>query len=68
MLVSPHDMETAVLISLCDMETAMFQQVLKIRPKFSALKAQPTYLGSEDLQLRDYQLDGLNWLVHSWTK
>lgn len=39
---------------------------LKSRPKFVAFKAQPTFLGNKDLQLRDYQLDGLNWLVHAW--
>ncbi|KAK3791362.1 hypothetical protein RRG08_012544 [Elysia crispata] len=44
-------------------------RVLKVRPKFIALKSQPSHLGgSEELQLRDYQLDGLNWLVHSWCK
>lgn len=44
-------------------------RVLKVRPKFIALKSQPSHLGgSDELQLRDYQLDGLNWLVHSWCK
>ncbi|BFY98699.1 hypothetical protein BsWGS_01740 [Bradybaena similaris] len=44
-------------------------RVLKVRPKFNHLKLQPSYLqGSENLQLRDYQLDGLNWLIHSWCK
>jgi chromodomain-helicase-DNA-binding protein 1 len=23
---------------------------------------------TQDLILRDYQMDGLNWLVHSWCK
>ncbi|XP_059176230.1 chromodomain-helicase-DNA-binding protein 1-like isoform X3 [Physella acuta] len=44
-------------------------RVLKVRPKFAPLKSQPSYLGGvENLVLRDYQLDGLNWLIHSWCK
>ncbi|KAK7484546.1 hypothetical protein BaRGS_00024178 [Batillaria attramentaria] len=43
-------------------------KVLKVRPKFVPLKTQPAHLGSDQLVLRDYQLDGLNWLIHSWTK
>ncbi|KAF3854783.1 hypothetical protein F7725_022838, partial [Dissostichus mawsoni] len=43
-------------------------KVLKQRPRFSALKKQPSYIGDENLQLRDYQLDGLNWLAHSWCR
>lgn len=45
-----------------------FPQVLKQRPRFVALKKQPSYIGSENLELRDYQLEGLNWLAHSWCK
>lgn len=33
-----------------------------------ALKKQPAYLGGDNLELRDYQLEGLNWLAHSWCK
>lgn len=44
-------------------------RVLKSRPKFVPCKTQPEYIGGrEGLELRDYQLDGLNWLAHSWTK
>uniref|UniRef100_A0A674E7P8 Chromodomain helicase DNA binding protein 2 n=1 Tax=Salmo trutta TaxID=8032 RepID=A0A674E7P8_SALTR len=43
-------------------------KVLKQRPRFVALKNQPLYIGDENLQLRDYQLDGLNWLAHSWCR
>ena len=45
-------------------------QALRQRPKFSALKTQPEYVGGgrSDLQLRDYQLAGVNWLLHSWCK
>jgi chromodomain-helicase-DNA-binding protein 1 len=44
-------------------------RALKVRPKFVPLKTQPKYIGGpEELELRDYQLDGLNWLAHSWCK
>lgn len=43
-------------------------RVLRHRPKFSAMRAQLPTLGSPGLRLRDYQLDGVNWLVHSWCK
>ncbi|XP_069748418.1 chromodomain-helicase-DNA-binding protein 1 isoform X2 [Narcine bancroftii] len=44
-------------------------KALKQRPRFVALKKQPAYIGSSDvLELRDYQLNGLNWLAHSWCK
>lgn len=44
-------------------------RVLKHRPKFVPVKSQPEYMGGDQvLTLRDYQLDGLNWLIHSWCK
>ncbi|XP_049815552.1 chromodomain-helicase-DNA-binding protein 1 [Schistocerca nitens] len=44
-------------------------RVLKHRPKFVQVKTQPEYMGGDQLLvLRDYQLDGLNWLIHSWCK
>lgn len=43
-------------------------QVLKLRPRFVPMKKQPHYIGGEGLELRDYQLDGLNWMAHSWCK
>ncbi|KAK9890213.1 hypothetical protein WA026_010322 [Henosepilachna vigintioctopunctata] len=45
-------------------------KVLRHRPKFHEVKSQPDYmLGIEkNLELRDYQMDGLNWLIHAWTK
>ncbi|XP_068011419.1 chromodomain-helicase-DNA-binding protein 1 isoform X3 [Melanerpes formicivorus] len=44
-------------------------KILKQRPRFVALKKQPSYIGgNESLELRDYQLNGLNWLAHSWCK
>ncbi|KAJ0069416.1 hypothetical protein NL108_006011, partial [Boleophthalmus pectinirostris] len=43
-------------------------KVLKQRPRFVALKKQPSYIGDENLELRDYQLAGVNWLAHSWCR
>lgn len=43
-------------------------KVLKQRPRFVPLKKQPSFIGDDNLQLRDYQLDGLNWLAHSWCR
>lgn len=44
-------------------------KVLRQRPKFSLIKKQPVYIGpGGSLCLRDYQLDGLNWLVNAWCK
>ncbi|KAG7198230.1 hypothetical protein KM043_005637 [Ampulex compressa] len=44
-------------------------KVLKSRPKFHQVKGQPEYMGKgKDLTLRDYQMDGLNWMIHSWCK
>ncbi|KAH9286773.1 Chromodomain-helicase-DNA-binding protein 2 [Echinococcus granulosus] len=40
------------------------------RPRFARILEQPSYIGggSPDLQLRDYQLKGLNWIAHAWTR
>ncbi|VDD82078.1 unnamed protein product [Mesocestoides corti] len=40
------------------------------RPRFVRLMEQPKYVGegNADLQLRDYQLKGLNWIAHAWTR
>lgn len=44
-------------------------RVLKQRPKFMPMKNQPLFIGGKDqLKLRDYQLDGLNWLAQSWCR
>ncbi|KAJ8923662.1 hypothetical protein NQ315_010242 [Exocentrus adspersus] len=45
-------------------------KVLKCRPKFHEIKTQPDYMKGRDnsLVLRDYQIHGLNWMIHSWTK
>jgi SNF2 family DNA or RNA helicase len=45
-------------------------KTLRIKPRFVELSEQPEYLGNKDpdLILRDYQLDGLNWLANSWCK
>uniref|UniRef100_A0A069DYF2 Chromodomain-helicase-DNA-binding protein 1 n=1 Tax=Panstrongylus megistus TaxID=65343 RepID=A0A069DYF2_9HEMI len=44
-------------------------RALKNRPKFTKIDEQPAYMGGDQvLCLRDYQISGLNWLVHSWCK
>ncbi|XP_041706301.1 chromodomain-helicase-DNA-binding protein 1 isoform X2 [Coregonus clupeaformis] len=43
-------------------------KVLKQRPRFMPMKKQPSYIGGDGLELRDYQLDSLNWMAHSWCK
>jgi chromodomain-helicase-DNA-binding protein 1 len=44
-------------------------KVIKNRPKFRIMKSQPPKLGKKKgLQLRDYQLDGLNWLGYAWCR
>lgn len=44
-------------------------KVLRHRPKFVYVKEQRRSLGGgSKLQLRDYQLEGVNWLVKSWCK
>lgn len=44
-------------------------KAMKYRPKFHQLKSQPEFLGLDrGLTLRDYQMDGLNWLILTWCK
>lgn len=50
------------------MSYCCFLQVLKQRPRFVPMKKQPAYIGGDGLELRDYQLDSLNWMAHSWCK
>ncbi|CAD5206828.1 unnamed protein product [Bursaphelenchus okinawaensis] len=41
------------------------------RPKFEKLETMPDYLKQKknpEMELRDYQLQGLNWLLHAWSK
>ena len=33
---------------------------------FRPLKEQPSFIGSEELRLRDYQMDGLNFMLKAW--
>uniref|UniRef100_A0A915PHJ3 Chromodomain-helicase-DNA-binding protein 1 n=1 Tax=Setaria digitata TaxID=48799 RepID=A0A915PHJ3_9BILA len=45
--------------------------VLKKRPKFEKLNNIPHFLQRKDEpehELRDYQLEGVNWMLHAWTK
>lgn len=42
---------------------------LRRRPKFVKVENQPEYMGLDrGLLLRDYQMQGLNWLILSWCK
>ncbi|UYV68281.1 CHD1 [Cordylochernes scorpioides] len=42
---------------------------LRQKPKFSPIKTQPSFIGArENMFLRDYQLEGLNWLVSCWAR
>ena len=44
-------------------------KVLRHRPKFVYMKEQLRSLGGRGkFQLRDYQLEGVNWLIKSWCK
>ncbi|XP_052863952.1 chromodomain-helicase-DNA-binding protein 1 [Anopheles cruzii] len=44
-------------------------KAIRYRPNFRHLKTQPEYLGEDrGLKLRDYQMDGLNWLILTWCK
>jgi chromodomain-helicase-DNA-binding protein 1 len=44
-------------------------KVLKYRPKFHHLKSQPDYMGVDrGLLLRDYQMEGVNWLILTWCR
>ncbi|KAJ8287325.1 hypothetical protein GJAV_G00050250 [Gymnothorax javanicus] len=43
-------------------------KVLRQRPRFVPIKKCPPYSGGEGLELRDYQQESLNWMVHSWCK
>ncbi|KHJ76735.1 chromo' (CHRromatin Organization MOdifier) domain protein, partial [Oesophagostomum dentatum] len=44
--------------------------VLRKRPKFVKIEGMPSFLQPEgkDQTLRDYQLEGLNWMIHAWCK
>ena len=39
-----------------------------VKKRFLAMKEQPEYLGSEELRLRDYQMEGVNFLLDAWHK
>lgn len=45
-------------------------QALKKRPKFKKLEDVSFLLrpGDSDHELRDYQLEGVNWMLHAWSK
>ena len=39
-----------------------------VSKKFRPMKTQPEYIGGEGFQLRDYQLDGISFLMSAWSK
>lgn len=46
-------------------------QAVKKRPKFEKIQLIPGYLQRKDdseHELRDYQLEGVNWMLHAWSK
>ncbi|MGH0182890.1 UNVERIFIED_CONTAM: hypothetical protein FKN15_010821 [Acipenser sinensis] len=69
---SPEDVEyyncQQELTTDLNKQYQIVERVLKQRPRFVTLKKQPAYIGGDNLELRDYQLDGLNWLAHSWCR
>ncbi|WKX89357.1 hypothetical protein Q1695_008755 [Nippostrongylus brasiliensis] len=44
--------------------------VLRRRPKFVKIEGMPSFLENDQREqtLRDYQLEGLNWMLHAWCK
>ncbi|KAK6731802.1 hypothetical protein RB195_007950 [Necator americanus] len=44
--------------------------VLRKRPKFTKIEDMPSFLqvDGREQTLRDYQLEGLNWMLHAWCK
>ena len=46
-----------------------YKQIVKtIKKRWQPMKEQPDYIGSETLKLGDYQLEGINFLLHAWHK
>eukprot|EP00092_Neocalanus_flemingeri_P031244 GFUD01033937.1.p1 GENE.GFUD01033937.1~~GFUD01033937.1.p1 ORF type:complete len:2371 (-),score=719.51 GFUD01033937.1:118-7230(-) len=39
-----------------------------VKKKFVPMKEQPDYIGSKKFRMRDYQLDGINFLLNAWHK
>lgn len=53
----------------CDKVPGRNERFPKQKPKFIPLKKQPAFLSKgTGLMLRDYQLGGLNFLTHSWSR
>jgi len=46
-----------------------YKEAMKaVKKRFVPMKEQPDYMGSETFRLRDYQLDGINFLLNAWHK
>ena len=46
----------------------IFQAMKVVKKKFVLMKEQPDYIGGEGYKLREYQLDGINFLLRAWHK
>ena len=59
-----------ILLQQQQQATSGRKKMAIVRPRFVPITVQPTYLAPDepDFTLRDYQLEGLNWLAHSWCK
>lgn len=65
--MAPHKIVVFEVREQSSQTTTKHCKVLKCRPKFHN---QPEYMMGRDrtLQLRDYKIHGLNWMLHSWIK
>ena len=46
-----------------------YKEAMKtVKKRFAPMKEQPDYIGSEKFRMRDYQLDGINFLLNAWHK
>jgi chromodomain-helicase-DNA-binding protein 1 len=53
----------------CEKVPGKNERFPKQKPKFIPLKKQPAFLSKgTGMELRDYQLGGLNFLTHSWSR
>ena len=62
-----HSDKIALYETMKNADTKPLRRQLHHRPKFVKFSEQPPWV-PDTLKLRDYQIDGLNWLAHSWCK
>ena len=53
---------------MCSSSNPLFQAMKVVKKKFVLMKGQPDYIGREGFKLREYQLDGINFLLRAWHK